>query len=381
MINAAVVGTGFIGPVHVEALQRAGVHVRGILGSSPEKSAAAAQQLGLDRGYGDFPSVLSDSAVHSVHLTTPNRLHRDQVLACLAAGKHVVCEKPLGMNTRETAELVAAARKTPQLITAVNYNLRFYPLMLHARDLIKSGQLGAVYSVRGAYEQDWLLYDTDWNWRLTQEEGGQLRAVGDIGTHWMDLVGFVTGLQVKQVFADLTTVVPVRKKPKSAVATFQGKEQAAPVAYEPTTIHTEDLGTVLFRYEGGARGTMTVSQVFAGKKNKVSLEIACAKGSLSWDSERPNELWLGRRDDPNQVLIRDPALLSNTARGYANYPGGHNEGFPDTFKQLYRAIYADILAKKRSPDALYASFEDGDHELRLCEAIAASHGGQCWHSV
>lgn len=381
MAYAVVVGTGFIGPVHVEALRRAGVHVKGIVGSTPEKGIFAAQALGLERGYQDLLAVLADPQVDAVHLTTPNKLHRDQVLACLSANKHVVCEKPLAMNSSQTKELVEAALATPHLVTAVNYNLRFYPLMLHARDLIASGALGAIYSIRGAYEQDWLLFNTDWNWRLIPEEGGELRAVGDIGTHWMDLVGFVTGLRVEQVFADLKTALPIRNKPKSAVATFQGKEHQAPQEFEAVPVRTEDLGTVLFRYGGGARGVMSVSQVFAGKKNRVSLEIAGEKASLSWDSERPNELWLGHRDKANELLVRDPSLLSHHARLYADYPGGHNEGFPDTFKQLYKAIYADVAKKQRSSDSLYASFADGCNELLMCEAIAASHASEQWCSV
>lgn len=381
MAQAVVVGTGFIGPVHVEALRRLGINVRGVVGSNPEKGRQAAASMLLPQAYDSLEAALQDSQVDVVHLTSPNRLHRQQVLACLAAGKHVVCEKPLGMTSIETAELVAASQRHPALVTAVNYNLRFYPLMLHVRELIQSGALGKIYSVRGAYEQDWLHQDTDWNWRLLPEEGGELRAVGDIGTHWMDLTAFVTGLHAEQVLADLGTAIPVRKRPTSSVATFRGKEQARPMTFVETPVTTEDLGHILFRYAGGAKGNLTVSQVFAGKKNRVTLEIAGARSSLMWDSERPNELCLGHRDQPNQVLIRDPALLASTARSFVNYPGGHNEGFPDTFKQLYRAIYADVAAGRMSDRPLYATFADGHQELLLCEAISRSHATQSWQIV
>jgi predicted dehydrogenase len=228
-LTAAVVGTGFIGPVHAEALQRAGVHVRGILGSSPEKSRAAADALHLDVAYDTYDALIADPAVKAVHITTPNKDHLVMTKRALAAGKHVICEKPLAMNTAESAELVALANTHPKLVTALNYNIRFYPLIHHARDVVQSGELGEIYAIRGGYIQDWLLFDTDWNWRLVPSEGGDLRAIGDIGTHWMDLTDFITGLKVASLMADLQTFVTTRKKPRQAVATFKSKEQSGPV--------------------------------------------------------------------------------------------------------------------------------------------------------
>src|SRR6516162_9835920 len=283
---AAVAGTGFIGPVHVEALRRLGIRVKGILGSSRAKSEMAAKSLGLPKTYVSYEEILSDPEVEVVHITTPNRQHRDMVIGALDAGKHVVCEKPLATNSAETSELVERARKHPTLVTAVNYNVRFYPLALHARHLLQSGAIGRILHVRGAYIQDWLLKDTDWNWRLLVEEGGELRAVGDIGTHWMDLILFITGLRIASVFADLATLIPVRQRPKVASSTFQGSE-ASPgtAASEPIRIETEDWGSVLFRFANGAPGTMCVSQVTAGRKNQITFEIAGSDGSLAWDSE------------------------------------------------------------------------------------------------
>jgi predicted dehydrogenase len=179
MFTAAVAGTGFIGPVHVEALRRANVAVRGILGSSPQKSRESAADLGLEVAYADYQAILDDAGVDAVHITTPNQLHFDMARRALEAGKHVVCEKPLAMDSQETAQLVEVAAAHPNLIAAVNYNIRFYPIAHHARDLIQSGELGRIYHVRGAYVQDWLLYPTDWNWRLVPEAGGALRAIGD----------------------------------------------------------------------------------------------------------------------------------------------------------------------------------------------------------
>jgi len=380
-ISAAVVGTGFIGPVHVEALRRLGVQVSGILGSSAEKSEAAAKSIGLPRGYRDFKELLSDPKVDVIHLTSPNRYHREQVLACLEAGKHVVCEKPLAMSSRETAELVKAAKAHPHLVTAVNYNVRFYPLCLQARAMIKAGEIGDILHVTGSYMQDWLLFPTDYNWRVDAGEGGDLRAVGDIGTHWLDLLGFVTGLHVDSLLADLWTAHPIRQRPVSAsTETFTGKLAAGERATKDVPIATEDYGSILLKYANGKRGSLTVSQIAAGRKNCIRFEIAGTKKSLAWNSESPQELWIGDRTGPNSVLMTDPSLLHDEVRPFANYPGGHQEGFPDSFKQLYRAIYADVQAGKPSAEPLYATFEDGHREVVLCEAILESHKNNGWVS-
>ncbi len=379
--TAAIVGTGFIGPVHVEALQRIGVRVKGILGSSAEKSVAAARSLGLETGYESYEALLSDPDVRVVHLTSPNRFHHRQVLQALESGRHVVCEKPLGMTTVETQALIAAAARFPELICAVNYNIRFYPINLHARAMIAAGELGDVLHVKGSYVQDWLLYPSDFNWRVLAAEGGDLRAIGDIGTHWLDLIGFLTGLEAVSVMADLHTIHETRHAPPQGSTETFGAQNGEPVGTTPTPIDTEDYASVLLRFKGGARGVMTVSQVTAGRKNAIEWEIAGSKKAIAWHGERPNELWIGERDEANRVLLRNPAVMDSTASAYSSYPAGHNEGFPDTFKQLYRAIYADIAAGKRSAHPLYATFADGHEELCLCEAILESHRSQAWVHV
>ena len=295
----------------------------------------------------------------------------------LAAGKHVVVEKPLAMNSRETGRLVRQAR-TARGVAAVNYNVRFYPLCLEARERIRAGAIGRIYAVVGQYVQDWLLYPTDYNWRVLAEEGGELRAVADIGTHWLDLITFVTALEVEAVFADLMTVHEVRRRPKGEVETFKGKGRKAPARTEDIPITTEDYGTVLLRFKGGARGALTVCQVTAGRKNCLRFEISGERAALAFNSESPNELWIGHRDQPNEVLLRDPALLSPAVRRFADYPGGHNEGFPDTFKQLYRAIHDYIAARRRPERPLFPTFEDAHHEVVLCEAIAKSNRLRKW---
>jgi predicted dehydrogenase len=375
----ALLGAGFIGPVHVEALRRLGRPVAGVLGSSPEKSRQAAQALGIPRGYADFAELLADPAARVVHIASPNRDHFDQCRQALAAGKHVVCEKPLAMNSRESSELVALAERG-SAVAAVCYNVRFYPLCLEIKERIVAGELGHIHHVTGAYVQDWLLHDTDFNWRVLAEEGGRLRAVADIGTHWLDLVQFITGLAVSEVCADLKTVLPTRQRPKGSVETFQGK-LTSQRATEPVSITTEDYGSVLLHFDRGAAGAFTVSQVTAGRKNCLRLEIAASKGALAWDSERPNELWLGHRDRPNELLVRDPALMSPQVRPYANYPGGHAEGFPDTFKQLFRAIYGYIDAGDLKAARPFPTFADGHREVVLCEAIARSAAERRWTAV
>ncbi len=377
--NVAVIGAGFIGPVHVEALRRVGCTVAGLLDATPELSRRGARQLQIPKAYESLDELLDDASIASVHIASPNRLHYEQARRVLEAGKHVVCEKPLAMTSKESAKLVVLAKKSGK-VAAVNYNLRFYPLCLEARQRVRSGKLGEVFTVTGSYVQDWLLYPTDYNWRVLADEGGDLRAVADIGTHWLDLIGFITGLEIEEVFADLMTVHPVRKRPLGEIETFSGKGKKAKARTRSTPITTDDYGAILLRFKGGQKGSLTVSQTTAGRKNCVRYEMACAKGALAWNSESPNELWVGRRDTPNEMLLRDPALLDAKAAEFASYPGGHNEGFPDTFKQCYREIYSHIASKrKRAP--LYATFEDGHRELLLCEAIAKSNRTKKWVKV
>ncbi|HPA19088.1 MAG TPA: Gfo/Idh/MocA family oxidoreductase [Verrucomicrobiae bacterium] len=377
--EVAVIGAGFIGPVHVEGLKRAGVGIAGILGVDDAESKRAAESLGLPKAYRDIDEVIADKRVGAVHITTPNRLHYAMAKRALEAGKHVLCEKPLAMNSRESAELVALAKKTG-LVVGVNYNIRFYPLCLEAREMIRRGDLGEVFSVCGNYVQDWLLLPTDYNWRVLGKEGGELRAVADIGTHWLDLMHAVTGLDVEAVCADLKTVHPVRQRPKGEVQTFKGKEEKA-VATEPVAIDTEDFGSVLLRFKGGARGVLWVSQVTAGRKNCLRFEIGGAKAALAWNSEEPNTMWIGRRGEPNLSLIRDPSLVSDAARQFINYPGGHAEGFPDTFKQCFRAFYGYIAKGDFAAPPTFPTFADGHREIVLCEAILKSHRESRWIDV
>lgn len=378
-IHVGIVGTGFIGPAHLEALRRNNVSVTGISESTPEAAVEKAAELGLEKAYESYEMMLADPEIDVIHLATPNYLHYAQAKAALLAGKHVVCEKPLAMNSEETADLVRIARETGR-VNAINFNIRFYPLAQQARQMVQGGEIGDVFILQGSYLQDWLLLPTDWNWRLEPELGGTLRAVGDIGSHWLDLLTFISGLKVEKVFADFKTFHPTRKKPLKPLETYTGK-LLTPEDYEDQPIHTEDYATVLLHYENGVRGVLTVSQVSSGRKNRLFYEISGSESSLAWNSERPNELWIGQRSGPNQVLMKDPSLLSAAANDTASYPGGHNEGFPDTFKQLCKKVYDYILDGDTTAEPDFPTFADGHYEQVLSEAIERSAREGGWVDV
>jgi predicted dehydrogenase len=372
-LRAGVVGTGFVGAVHVDALRRLGVEVAGVVGSSPERAAAK----GVAPVYESYEALLADERVDVVHLATPNHLHHPQAKRALEAGKHVVCEKPLAVSSDQSAELAELAERSG-LVHCTNFNLRFYPLVLDARERVRAGEVGEVWNVHGSYLQDWLALPTDWNWRLEPEKAGELRAVGDIGSHWMDMTQFVTGSRIVEVFADLATAIPVRRRPTGEVETFAG---AGDIEREEIPVSTEDLAHVLLRYENGARGSLVVSQVSTGRKNSLRFEIDGSAGAIAWDSERNEELWLGRRHGPNETLLRDAALMHPAAAARTRLPVAHAEGYADTFRELYQAVYADVARGEPSEEPQYPTFRDGHVENVLCDAVALSNRERRWVEV
>lgn len=378
-IRVGIVGTGFIGPAHLEALRRNNVNVVGLAEATAELAAEKAADLGIGKSYESYEAMLADPDIDVIHLATPNYLHYPHAKAALEAGKHVVCEKPLAMNSAESADLVRIAKESGK-VNAINFNIRFYPMVQQARSMVQDGEIGDLFILQGSYLQDWLLLPTDWNWRLEPGLGGTLRAVGDIGSHWLDLMSFITGLKVKEVFADFKTFHPIRKKPLKELETFTGK-MLTPEDYEDKPIKTEDYASILLHYENGVHGVLTVSQVSSGRKNRIFFEINGTKSSLSWNGERPNELWIGQRSSPNQVMMKDPSLLSPEAVSTVSYPGGHNEGFPDTFKQLYNKVYNYILSGDFTAKPDFPTFADGHYEQVLCEAIETSAKKGQWVEV
>ena len=376
-IGAAVIGSGFIGTVHIEALRRLGVQVHGLLGSTLDRGVASAERIGVPKAYSSLGDLLDDDRVEVVHVTSPNHLHHPQVREILAAGRHVVCEKPLAMTSDESRELVALAAESGR-VNAVNFNIRFYPLNQHVRDLVRDRSVGDVRLVSGHYFQDWLLLETDWNWRLVPGLGGSLRAVGDIGSHWLDLVAFTTGLRITEVMADLATFIPTRREPTGPVETFSTERAAETVNRE---IATEDTATILLRFENGARGTVAISQLSAGRKNSLEYEIDGSTASIAWDSEQPDQLWIGHRDAANEILIRNPALMGAAGQAAAALPGGHVEGFADTFRGIFNAVYADVGSGRPAEHPVYPTFADGHDEMLVGDAVAASTRDGRWTRV
>jgi predicted dehydrogenase len=375
-IGAAVIGTGFIGSVHLGTLRRLGIPVRGVLGSSPDRGAERAQALGVGRAYGSLADLLADPGVQVVHVTSPNVAHYGQVKEILAAGRHVVCEKPLAMTSAQSAEMVALARASGR-VAAVCYNTRFYPLNQHAQAMMAAGELGELRLLTGQFHQDWLALDSDWNWRLEVDEGGPLRSVSDIGTHWVDLTSFITGHRPVAVMADLATFITERQKPVGPVETFS----AARGATETRRIATDDAATILLRYANGARGMLSTSQISHGRKGLLSWDISGARASAAWSAEAPENLWIGHRAAPNQILLRDPSLMNRSGAAAAALPGGHPEGFADTWAAFFRQVYGDVLRGGRQPGSTYAGFEDGHAEMLFCDAVLASARSGRWAEV
>ena len=382
-LRAAVVGVGFIGVAHIEALRRIGVDVKGVVGSSPDRARAKAASAGLPQAYESLDALLADPEVDAVHIASPNHVHAGQVRSVLDAGKHVICEKPLALNSKETADLVERAAAA-RVVNAVCFNLRFYPLCHQMRAMVASGQIGTPRFVTGSYLQDWLLLDTDWNWRLDPKEAGELRSVADIGSHWLDLSRFVTGRKVVEVMAELHTFVPIRRHPRGPVETFTAARSGNNDLPEKHLIEEEmssdDGASIMLRYEDGTRGMVAISQVSAGRKNSVSIEIDGAESALAWMSEDPDRLWIGHRGRANEILQRDPSLVDESVRPIIGYPGGHVEGYPDTFRALFREVYRHIDAGVAGQPT-YPTFADGHDAVCVTEAVAASHQRQSWVKV
>lgn len=380
-LKSAIVGLGFIGPAHVEALRRSALSdVVAVADANRELADAFVERFGIARAYTDYNELMDDPQIDVVHICAPNHLHFEIAKAALLKGKHVVCEKPLVTRVAEAEELVELAKKVRR-VAAVSFNLRYYPLVQHARALVEKGALGKLYAYHGSYLQDWLLLETDYSWRLSPTISGPSRAFADIGSHWLDMAEFITGKKVSSLCADTATFLPTRKKSREAVKTFAASNGDA--GYDEVEIETEDYAAVLFRFEDGMRGSLTVSQMAAGRKNRLTFEADGEKGALAWDSENPNELWLGHRLEPNGLLVKDPALLESASAKFASFPGGHTEGFPDTTKQIMAEIYAYILrgGLENGEPAPFPTFADGCREVRLCNAVLESARTRAWVDV
>ena len=377
-LKTAIIGTGFMGKVHAENVRRLGnVEIAAVAASSDEKARQFGDSIGVDRATGDYRTLLKDPDINAVHVLTPNALHYSMCKAALAAGKHVLCEKPFTMTSAEAKELVKLAAKA-KLANCIQHNLRYYPVVQQIRRMIEAGDLGEILIAQGTYSQDWLLYDTDWNWRVDSKANGALRAMGDIGSHWMDMVQHLTGQKITALCADLATFHKTRKRPKGSIETFAGKT-LKPEDYQPVKIDTEDFGAVLLHLGKRARGVFTVSQMSAGRKNMFTFDIYGTKAGVSWNQERPDELWIGQRNTLNGIIVKDPSLLYPKAAAYADLPGGHSEGYDDTHKQVFKHFYAKVADASAPVD--YPTFEDGLNGMLLLEKVLASSKKNGWVTV
>jgi predicted dehydrogenase len=374
-IQTAVIGAGFMGRVHTEGIRRLGnVEVAAVAGISDDEARNFGAAFGVPKTTGDYRTLVADPSIDAVHVCTPNVLHHPISKAFMEAGKHVLCEKPLALSAKEAQDLVDTAKKAG-VVAAVNHNLRYYPVVQQARRMVENGEIGEILVVQGTYSQDWLLYDTDFNWRIETKDNGALRAMGDIGSHWMDMIQHLTGLKIKSLCADLAIFHKTRKKPKVAIETFAGKT-LRPEDYDEIPIDTDDFGAVLLRLGDRARGAFTVSQVSAGNKNHFQWEIYGTKAGLMWNQERPDELWIGHRNSPNQIILKDPSLFDPRAAAFADLPGGHSEGYDDAHKQLFRRFYQKVADPNAAIE--FPTLEDGRWGMYLLERVIESVAKRGW---
>lgn len=361
----AVIGTGFIGLAHIDALRRVkNVEISAVCDTVGAGGKAGA--FNIPHFFSDYQEMIDSIPLNAVHISTPNNTHFPIAMYAIEHGINVICEKPFTTSIEQAEVLVDAANKAG-VSAAVNLHNRFYPMANEMKRLIGRGETGDIISITGGYVQDWLQYETDFNWRLLSKNSGPTRIVGDIGSHWIDLAQFVSGLKIVEVFAEFNYVYPER-----ILVNKDGKQ-------ERIAIDTEDMAAILFRFENGALGDCFVSSMQAGRKNKTFLTVAGKKCALTWDSEDSNNLEIGFRSEPNRTLTKDPSLLDPDTAPLSSYPGGHVEGFPDAFKNHFQHFYDSIDDKSITPE--YASFADGLYEMKILEAIFESSKTRSWVKV
>jgi predicted dehydrogenase len=380
-IKCGIIGMGYISISHIEAVRRLGfVEIEAVADVNFEMAQAKAKILHIPKCYRTADELIADPAIEVIHNCTPNFLHRRINEKVLRSGKHIFSEKPLAKNTQETQELVSILKEHPDQVAGVNFNYRMNPLVQDMKDKIESGEIGKTRLVHGSYLQDWLLYETDYSWRLDSEISGLSNTIADIGSHWMDSVQVVTGAKIISVCADLTTNVPERKKPSGHVEAFA---QSSEAEYEIKKIDVEDYGAVLFRMDNGAHGVFHVSQVSAGRKCYLNFEINGEKASLQWNQENADQMWIGNRDEPNGIILRNPNWMSEKSRQYTYLAAGHPEGWNDAMTNNVKAFYHFMSSGKKlnndRPD--FATFEEAHYIMRLVEAILKSHQKQSWVTI
>ena len=380
-IGMGLIGPGFVAAHHIDAVRRLGdVDIVAIAGSSQESANKKAKEHKIERAYGDFHALITDPDVQVIHNTTPNYLHLPVTMAALQAGKHVISDKPLAMNPEEGRKLrdAAVAAKVGNVVT---FNYRGNPLVQQARGMIARGETEGLSFVHGHYLQDWMTDPNVYSWRSDPAKGGVSSALGDIGSHWCDLAEHVSGLKIDSVLADLTTVIPTRYSSGASAEAFSKESVGKRVQVQ---VQSEDLASVLLRFENGAKGCFSVGQVLPGHKNDLQLELNGRACSLKWKQEEQNELWIGRHNQPNGMMAKDPGLVSPDVLRYIHLPGGHQESWADAFFNLIRDAYGWIRegAPLTAKPVMLPTFDDGYRSTCLVEAMLKSHAaGGVWQKV
>lgn len=375
IIKTAIIGIGFIGIAHIEAVRRLG-NVDIIAICNNINCSELAEKFNIAKSYSDYRKMIDSEDLDVIHICTPNDTHFEIAKYALNHNTHVICEKPLAKNVNEARELAELA-KEKKLIHAVNFHSRFYPMVHQIKEMIANNEVGSIYSIHGGYLQDWLFLDTDYSWRLESAQSGDSRAVADIGSHWIDTIEHITNLKIEKVFADFAIFHKTRKKPLQGISTYSNN-LSSNKEYENIPINTEDYAQILIHFTNGSKGNLTVSQMFAGKKNQMYFSISGSKETLHWDSENSNEVWVGKRNDYNQLISKDPSIMHSGAASISSYPGGHVEGFPDAFKHCFDNIYKAI---KNESQQDYATFDDGLREMIICDAIVSSAKDCVWKII
>ena len=380
MINVAVIGTGYIGPVHIEALRRiSGITVKGVTDANPELARRTAEKYNIEKIYRDYTEILADPSIHVIHTCSPNSLHFPMNKAAIEKGKHILSEKPLAMTLDQAEELTGLAEKKG-VVTGINFCYRYYPVVLEMAFRLRRGDAGKVRMATGTWFQDWLSWDTDYTWRLTRAESGDSNISADLGSHWFDLVQFATGLRVTEVMADFATLIPVRKKPTRQVLAF---EKVTDVPFEEVKIELEDYSAILFRLDNGAPGSFTTSQATIGRKSDTEFQVYGSSLSYAWNHKRSNELWIGHRDTPNETMIESPVLQSPETASYASLPTGHPLGYHDAMLNLMRDFYDVVKAGGKEPARALPrpTFRTGYEEMRILKAVVESNKKRAWVKV
>ncbi len=380
-IRVGIIGMGYIGVSHIEALRRIGfVELRAVADVNFELAKRKAEEFSIPYCYSDIDQLIQDSEIDAIHNCTPNYLHMEVNEKIIRAGKHIFSEKPLAKSSKESAHMLQVLYEHPDIVAGVNFCYRMYPLIQDAKLRIAKGEIGNPYLVHGSYLQDWLLYDTDYNWRIEPEYSGASRCVGDIGSHWMDIAQVLVGSRITEVCADTVIALPTRKKPTVQVETFSANVDTD---YEEKKVFTEDYAGVLIKFENGASGVFQCSQISAGRKCFIDIEVDGSKASLHWNHEMGDRMWKGNRDKQNEQIMRNPNLMIPEARKYTYLGAGHPEGWNDAFKNNIESFYRFIKdGKKRGVDqADFATFEEGHYIMKLTEAIIQSGKEKRWISI